>query len=256
MMIPAERKEIIKDTLRQNRSVTVVELSDQLKVSTETVRRDLTALEREGFLEKNHGGATIRNRVVDTVTKQVRASLYTENKLAIARQAAKFIHPGDCIFLDSSTTVFQICQFLKNLPLVVVTTSLDVINFFAGNPNITLICPGGQYLASNNAFMGIDTIDFFRSHSFDKAFISCRSINLENGICDSSELTSEFSRAVIGAATSTFVLADHTKLNKSAFSFTCPLPKISTLIVDTQLSEQWTTTLDAMGVEYLECPLP
>lgn len=254
-MIPAERKEAIKALLRQKRSVTVAELSSQLQVSTETIRRDLSALEREGFLEKNHGGATLRNRVINSLPKQILSTLLLENKRSMAQEAAKFVQPGDCIFLDSSTTVFEMCSFLQDMPLTVVSAALDVIMFFSAHKNIDIVCPGGNFDRHTNSFRSVETLTFFQSHNFDKAFISCRSINLQNGLCDSNEITAEFHRQMITASTATFLLMDHTKLNKSAFVYTCPLSKISTLIVDTALSEEWIACLGEQDVQYLECPV-
>ena len=252
-MLPLERKEKIKDALRKNRTVTITALSSLLQVSTETIRRDLASLEGEGFLERTHGGATIHTRVIVTTPNQILRTMYVENKRRIAQEAAKFIHPNDCIFLDNSTTVFEICQFIRYLPLTVVTISLAVINYLSECENIQIISPGGDYNIASNAFEGVETLAFLQTRSFDKAFVSPRSVDIVKGLCDSSRMISEIRKNVIRSSTSTFLLADHTKINRSAFVTTCAITEINCLITDKELDESWKTLLDENNIQYVEC---
>ena len=251
-MIPIERKEKIKGIIYKNRSVTVSELASQLNVSSETIRRDLTSLEKEGFVEKTYGGAVMRNRVIGNLSNKELSSLFVENKRSIAMEASKFVEKGDCIFLDNSTTVFEMCNFIKAMSLTVVTCSLDVITFLSEFNNINLICPGGRFERRNNSFSGIEALEFFRKHHFDKAFISCRSIDISRGLCDSNEMSSEMHRLVINSSASVFALMDHTKINRSAFIFTCPMETISALIIDTKLNDTWKSYLDEREIQYVE----
>ena len=252
-MLSIDRRDKIKDALRKNRSVTVADLSSLLKVSTETIRRDLTVLESEGFLEKTHGGATLNSRVIASQPSRILSTMLIDEKRLIASEAAKFVHPNDCLFIDNSTTAFELCNFIRQLPLIVVTTSLNVINFFSEFENIKIISPSGSYSSNSNAFEGVDTISFIQSHSFDKCFISCRSIDYSRGLCDSSEMAAEIRRSAIKSSTSSYVLMDHTKFNRSAFVTASPISDISCLITDIKLDTAWKNLFSDNDIQYIEC---
>ena len=56
-MLTQQRHEIILKLLKEKGSITVTEVRDLLDTSESTVRRDITALDKEGKLEKVFGGA-------------------------------------------------------------------------------------------------------------------------------------------------------------------------------------------------------
>ena len=254
-MLPAERKEQIKEQLRARRSVNVSELAQSLQVTTETIRRDLAQLEKEGFLVKTHGGAIIRSQVMSSLSHEVLSTLYLPEKRKLAFEAAQMVSPGDCLFLDCSTTVYQMCPYIKDMNLTVISNSLDVLNFFAGSSTVNVICPGGQFYGINKSFMGVETSDFLNRHHFDKSFISCRSVSLSSGLCDSTELMADIRRTVIRNSSFTALLADHTKLDRHSYAPICPLTDINALIVDEELGEEWLSVLNAACIKTVCCTL-
>ncbi len=252
-MLAAERKEQIKEQLKTKRSVNVSELAQSLQVTTETIRRDLAMLEKEGFLIKTHGGAIIRSQVMTSLSHEVLSTLYLTEKRRLAFEAAQLVSPGDCIFLDCSTTVFQMCPYIKDMSLTVISNSLDVINYFAGSSTVSVICPGGQFHAVNKSFMGVETSTFLNRHHFDKAFISCRSVSLDSGLCDSTELMADIRRTVIENSSFTALLMDHTKVDRHSYAPICPLTDINAMIVDEELSDEWRDVLDAACIRTICC---
>lgn len=251
-MLQAERKEIIKQKLQEQRSVSVNQLADEFDVTTETIRRDLSQLEHEGILIKTHGGAILRSRVMYSLSHSVLSTMYKDVKKALAYEASRFINPNDCIFLDWSTTVYELCDFIKDTPLTVISNSLDVLNFFADNNRVVTICPGGQFDITDHAFEGIETISFLKSHHFDKAFLSPRSIRLDSGLYDSNELMAELRRTVIENATNTTLLIDHTKIGRSSYAQICSFDKIHTLIIDDELPSEQKEMLARYNMQLIE----
>ena len=95
-MLAAVRQEQIKDIILNEKTVSVVRLSELFSVSEETIRRDLNVLEEEGVLIRKHGGAIVANRVLSEVNNNVLERVFVENKQKIALQSRRFIKSGDC----------------------------------------------------------------------------------------------------------------------------------------------------------------
>lgn len=238
-MIPAVRREKIKNMILTKKNVSVVDLSQAFSVSEETIRRDLKHLEEEGILTRTHGGAIIENRVASTVDNHILENIFIENKKQIALQAKQFIKSNDCIYLDSSTTSFHICKEILDLKLTVVTNSLSIINLLSDYENINLISIGGSLNSSRKCFGGRSAIQFLNKYYVDKAFISCRSLSLTEGITDSNDDDAAIKETIVSRSNHTFVVADHSKFDRVSFSYICNFDAISHVITDKPVSEDW-----------------
>lgn len=252
-MLSVERRENLKKVFLQQKNVTVTEMADKYNVSKETIRRDFNYLSDEGFITKTYGGATLKYRANSFVTHQEKAGILVENKRIIAKQAAKFIQPNDCIFLDHSTTVYEMCNEIENIPLTVITNSLFIINRLASVSTIKLITPGGNFVMSEQGFFGLETVRYLQRHHMDKAFISCRNVDMKRGLNDSDEMVSEMRRNIINSANSAYLLVDHTKFGKSAFISTSDFSQIDYLITDSPLDKEWRDFLKDEHVKLYEC---
>lgn len=252
-MISAERREHIKALLLKKKSVTVAEAAQMFGVSTETIRRDFEALAAEGFLVKSYGGATLAVRKNIAVSQKIKSGILTEAKKRMAKEAARFVKPNDCIFLDHSTTVYELCDELAGIPLTVMTNSLAVMNRMADHPNIKLVIPGGNFDPTSQAFFGLEAVQYLKRHSFDKAFVSCRTLDLKRGLSDAEEMIAEMRRNIILSSDFNVLIVDHTKLGRSAFVQTCDYRNIHCLITDEPLGGAWTQYLDSEEIQYIEC---
>ncbi len=252
-MLSIERREKLKQVFLQKKSVTVEDMAKEFNVSTETIRRDFNYLSDEGFVTKTYGGATLKYRANSLVTHQEKTGILVDNKRLMAKQAAKFIQPNDCIFLDHSTTVYEMCNEIENIPLTVITNSLFIINRLAGVSTIKLITPGGNFVMSEQGFFGLEAARYLQRHHMDKAFISCRSIDMKRGLNDSDEIVSEMRRSIINSADSTYLLVDHTKFGKSAFISTSDFSSIKYMITDKPLDREWREFLKEEHVKVYEC---
>ena len=252
-MLSMERREKLKKVFLEQKSVTVEEMAKMFNVSTETIRRDFNSLSDEGFITKTYGGATLRYRANSLVSRQEKAGILVENKRLMAKQAAKFVQPNDCIFMDHSSTVYEMCNEIENIPLTVITNSLFVINRLAGISTIKLITPGGNFVMNEQGFFGLEAARYLQRHHMDKAFISCRSIDMKRGLNDSDEIVSETRRSVISSADSTYLLVDHTKFGKSAFISTTDFSSINYMITDKPIDKEWREFLKEEHVKIYEC---
>lgn len=251
-MLTVQRRDEIKKILLERKSITVLEMSKHFRVSTETIRRDFVSLSNEGFLDKSYGGATLKTRVSLQTPQQIKSGIMLENKRRIANAAASLIHPNDCIFLDHSTTVYEICKEIENLPLTVMTNSLYIMYYFSRNSNIKLVCPGGHFDTNTQGFLGLETLNFLSNHYFDKVFFSCRSLDMESGLCDSTEETAALRRTIIAQSEAAYLLVDHSKFDKRSFTHIANVEELECIVTDEAVSERWYSFLEIQGVHYIE----
>ena len=240
-MLSALRRDQIKRILLENGSITVTDMSRRFSVSAETIRRDLDILQNEGILEKTYGGAVLRSRVSPSIQHETLENIFVESKKLIAGICKKYIHNNDCIFLDHSTTALHICDAINDLRLTVMTNSLKILNYFAENPNINLVSTGGSLLISEYGFFGRAAVKYMSDFHVDKAFVSCASLNIDRGIGDKNEETSELRLKAIRNANEVYLIADHTKFNKVAFVKTCDISEVDYVITDFQPQPEWVT---------------
>ena len=239
-MLAAVRHEQIKNMILNEKTVSVVKLSKLFSVSEETIRRDLNVLEEEGVLIRKHGGAIVANRVMSEVNNQALERVFVENKHKIALQSKSFIKNGDCLYIDASTTMYHVCKELDDsLRLTVLTNALNIMNLLGAKENINLIGVGGSLSKTRGCFIGRIAVNTLRSYHVDKAFISCRSISMEEGITDSNDDIAETKQAVIRRANQVILVADHSKFNKVSFTKVCDFDDIDDIITDEPLPPQW-----------------
>lgn len=238
-MIAAVRKDKITTYILEKKTVTVSELSERFSVSEETIRRDLRQLEDEGIVIRTHGGAMLSKRVKATVDNKILGTLFTGSKKIIADQCNRFIHEGDCIFLDASTTASAICDEIAQKHVTVLTNSLRAMNRLSENENVKLIGVGGNFVSKRQCFVGRKTTEHLSHHYVDIAFISCRSLNMKTGITDSDDDVAEVKQVMTKHANRVCLIADYTKFDKTSFTRVCSFADIDDIVTDKPLSDEW-----------------
>lgn len=248
-MLAVTRKARIKEIILEKKNITVLELSKLFSVTEETIRRDFKQLEDEGFLTRTYGGAFIQYGVGNNVDLTIRETAYIENKQNIAHKCRKLINNGDSIFLDSSTTAYQIAKAVKNMRLTVASNSLLIINELCEKDNIHLVALGGTYLPEDKAFYGSITLKNLEQYYFDKVFMSCRSLSMEHGITDSHEPTASIRQSLIKRSQKIYIVADFSKFDSTSFLKISDFAPVTGLITDKPLSREWQDFLSEQNVE-------
>ncbi len=252
-MLSIERQRAITDILLEKKSVAVAELAERFQVSFETIRRDLKALEAEGVVEKSYGGAVLKEKVRHKVDFKTLSHIMVDVKRSIASRAVRFIRPNDCIYIDFSTTCGQLVPLLKDIPVNVLTNSLEVMNRLSDKAQVSLFSIGGSWDPDNCAFMGTTAISNLSQYHVDKAFISCRALSMEHGISDKTEAEAELRRKIIESSNQVYLLADSSKFGWIAFVKTCDLKKITAVITDEEPDEEWKAFFEKNGIVWYDC---
>ncbi|MFC5407774.1 DeoR/GlpR family DNA-binding transcription regulator [Larkinella bovis] len=225
------RKRLILQTVDERGSIEVKELADLLQTSEITVRRDLGILANDGLIYRTHGGAmkvSLANNPVQFVNK---TAVNAENKDHICRLAAQDIQEGDTIFMDCGSTVFRLCQFIRNKRIQVITNSLPVVNELLQS-EVTINLVGGEVDAKRQAVHGLIAHEHVARYRANKAFLGVDGVSAQNGLTAHSETEAGMTLAMAGQADSVYLLCDSTKLEQDRYFQFAPLRLVQVLITD------------------------
>lgn len=235
----SERRTVILSKIQQNDRVLVSDLAKEFDVAPMTIRRDLKELESTGRIKIQHGGAVLNKNTFFANGMQIKKFEHVEEKRQIAKTCLQFIEEGDCIFLDSGTTISEIARLLftyKNL--TVVTNSLLVSDILADNQDLEIIMCPGKYVVSSMAYMGAFTNDFIENFHFDKAFLSTSMIDDKKGLTVSWHTEGGLKKKILQHADQIICAADSFKFDKSSYFSVCSLDQIDVLVTDQGLDEE------------------
>jgi DeoR family fructose operon transcriptional repressor len=251
-MYAEERQLWIVERARAGGRVEVAALAEELGVTTETVRRDLTTLERHALLRRVHGGAIPIERLGFDPALSDRDSVLTVEKERIARLALAELPDEGSILLDAGTTTARLANILPtDRQLVVLTNALPIAMSLSVRPNITVLIIGGRVRGRTQAAVDAWSLQALADAYVDVAFIGTNGITTERGLTTPDTTESAVKRAMIRAARRSVVLADHTKVGQDHLSRFATLDEIDTLITDSGLDAQVADELRAAGPKVL-----
>lgn len=216
-MLKEERYEAILQLLKQQRVAQLKEFVDALGCSEATIRRDLSALEDLGKLDRVHGGAKLPPHLEPELDMQEKEQRNTHEKETIARWAASLIKESDTLFLDAGTTTAAVIPHLGIKPQLVVTNGLRQADLL-GRAGIQTILLGGLLKPVTNAIVGITANEQLHQYRFTKAFLGMNSIDEENGLTTPTPEEAAIKRSAIELSQQTYVLADASKFNTTSFA--------------------------------------
>jgi DeoR/GlpR family transcriptional regulator of sugar metabolism len=220
-------------------------------VTDETVRKDFETLEKRGVLIRTHGGASRPQRIREELPFTERQAIRRDEKQSIARAAASRIQANETIFLDASSTVLTLTEFLPDLPLTILTNALNVLTALSDRPHLDLICTGGIFDAKSRSFIGLSAEKSLQGYNIHRMFISGSGLHLERGVSESNARQASFKERVIASAEDVVFLADHSKLGQKASFFFAGVGDLSCLITDKAADPEFVETLQGRGVEVL-----
>lgn len=227
--------------------VEVEELASHFDVSPETVRRDLSTLSEQALLRKVHGGA-VKFQTAQETSFTLRIQDNLPEKTSIATYAAQFVKPGDSLFLNggSTTAVFarKITQLVDGL--VIVTNSPFVANEFwnKGESNHRIYLLGGDYDGAEMDTVGITVIEQIRQFQTDHAFLTVGTVSATQGFMDYRMETAQVINVMAQQASRPTVLADSSKLGRTALVTACGLADVDRIVTDSLPPDDLAQALD------------
>ena len=250
--LASRRHELILENLEADGRISVSDTSRQLGVSEMTIRRDLEVLEQGGLLNRVHGGAVpARSRSYEPPFA-LRVMRNVDAKQRIAEAAAALINDGETVILDAGTTTIEIARALRSQKdLRVLTPSLHIATILADNPAITLMLCGGTVRAGEQSITGALAQQAFVDFSFDTLFLTVGGVDMRSGATEYNLEDAAVKRAAFASARRRVVVADGSKLGKTAFARICAVEELDLLITDASAPEKVVDGLRRTGLEIL-----
>jgi DeoR family fructose operon transcriptional repressor len=249
---PEERQQAIASLVMSKGRASVADLAQTYDVTTETVRRDLAALDRAGILRRVHGGA-VPARALHVVEPGVmeRETTRADHKDAIARAAVEFLPiSGGSVLLDAGTTTGRVAAALPpDRELVVVTNSVPIAARLAAMPSVSLQLLGGRVRGLTQAAVGEPALRLLDTLRVDVAFIGTNAISVGHGLSTPDSEEAAVKRAMVRAASYVVVVADSSKVGREDLMSFAPIDDVDVLITDAEISNADRALLVDRGVE-------
>ncbi len=248
-MLKKERQEFIIKQLNLHNKVLSTDLCQELNVSEDTVRRDLTELSENNKLVKVHGGALSKSYYGNDNEE----GIYEQGKKQIIAQKAVSLIKDDMLILTSGgTTLREVIRLLpKNLKATFCTVSLMAAEELLKHPNIDVIFIGGKLSKDAKICVGGDSILKLSEISFDLCFIGTNGIDAKHGLTDSDLEVVQVKKAMRKASKKFIVLSISEKLNSVARAKICQPSEIDYLITELESNNSQLAAYRQAGVGLL-----
>jgi DeoR family fructose operon transcriptional repressor len=247
-----ERQQAITRLVGERGRVAVTDLATEFDVTTETVRRDLSLLERAGLVHRVHGGAVPAGALAGIeAALSERDTVNQGAKDQIARAALAHLPRGEAtIVLDAGSTTARFASLLPtDRRLTVVTHAVPVAARLAGLATIDLHLLPGRVRPSTQAAVGADTVAALGRIRADVVFVGTNGISLDHGLSTPDLEEAAAKRALIRAARKVVVLADSSKIGQETAQSFADLAEVDVLITDSAIDPRDQAEIAAAGPE-------
>jgi len=199
------------DELRAHKRVRSTQLCDILKVSEDTIRRDLSELESSGQLKKVHGGAITLSFIPSFKKREVQE---IQTKHAIARKALELIEDDDVIIFDGGTSNLQLVNMLpEDKRLTIFTNSIPVASKLCEYPNVDGVLLGGNILRKGHSIICYQALESLKEIHADKCFLGITSVDVQAGLTEANRKETTIKRAMINASNKVVSMVISSKIN-------------------------------------------
>ncbi|MDN4474093.1 DeoR/GlpR family DNA-binding transcription regulator [Demequina zhanjiangensis] len=247
-MYAAERQQRILAEARREGRVEVSALSELLGVTSETVRRDLTALESRGAVRRVHGGAIPVERLELEPTLATRSARNADVKRRVAARVLEELPPGGTILLDAgSTTQTIVSQIPADADYTIITNSIPAAAALAGMPRITLLMTGGRVRGVTGAAVGPWTTGALDGLVVDVVVLGTNGLSVARGLTTPDQVEATAKRAMVHAARRVIVATDSSKAGDDHLHRFATLDEVDLIVTDDELPDEVAAELRAAG---------
>lgn len=248
-MLKKERHAYIMHEIDIHNKVLSSDLSLQLNVSEDTIRRDLQELDEDGILTKVHGGALSKSF---HFTLQNNTVFSQPEKKIIAQKARELIKDGMLVLLSGGTTIIELVKSLPpELNATFITVSIPTALELLNHPNIEVIFIGNKLLKNAQMSVGAEVVQRLSEINCDLCFLGTNSIDVENGITDLELEVIEVKRAMMRSAKKVVSLAISKKLNTTQRLKVSDIDGLDVLITELDESDELLKPYKQKGIEII-----
>ncbi|SFP94527.1 DeoR/GlpR family DNA-binding transcription regulator [Tranquillimonas alkanivorans] len=255
----SERRERILLDLKLQPHVRISDLAVRFGVTTETIRRDIEDLSRDGLLHRAYGGASApfpgSHRHLDDRRKERLAE-----REEIARAAASLIEEGETLMIDAGATTLALAQVLaySSKSLTALTNSVQVAMSLGRNANARVLLAPGRFMVEEAATVGTETADFIGRYNADRCFIGASGIAVP-GVTEAIDEFAPVKRAMLRQCRQRYLLVDSSKFSRVDFSVVDGLEWLTAVLSDRHPEGELARALDRADVDVISTgddPLP
>lgn len=251
-MYAEERQQAMAQLVAEHGRLSVNVLAEQYDVTTETVRRDLSALERMGLVRRVHGGAVPADSlaVIESGLGE-RDQAFTAEKERIARAALALLPPaGSTVLMDAGSTTSRLASMLpRDHRLTIVTHAVPIAARLAGSPQIELHLLPGRVRSTTHAAVGSETVVALGNLRADIVFLGTNGLTVEHGLSTPDHDEAATKRAMVTSARRVVVLADASKIGTETSVRFAALDEVDVLVTDDSIHRADHTALTRAGLE-------
>jgi len=246
------RQQNILSAISESPSLRIVDLARAHQVSTETIRRDLDELTQQGLLNRTYGGAVRAMNTEPTVTERHR--LFTEEREHIAREAVRHLSDGKMFMMGSGATTVHVARRMATdlRDITVITHSFGVATVLSMNPTIRVIVAPGDYIASEGAMAGAQTLNFLHQYSADYAILGASGVTAD-GPSEALIDCGMIYNTMIQRSNKSMIVVDHSKFDMVFPSNYASWQAIDRIITDSLPADRLLNTLKKENVDISVC---
>lgn len=253
-MLVEERRQYILAQVQREGRVVISGLSEDLGISSITIRKDIDYLASNGHVMRSHGGALpVRSQgtVMLDPSLHEKERKQSREKLRIARAAAALVTEGMSVVLDSGTTTTAVARELRRFShITVITNAVNIAMELAG-AEFEVILTGGSLRKNSFSLVGPLTEDMVQSIRADILFLGVDGFDVKAGVSTPNLLESRVNRAMVDAAARVVAVCDSTKFARRSLALIVPAAGINTVITDDQISAADLEELTRAGIEVI-----
>lgn len=247
-----DRHQFILKKLKENGRVSIQELSELMKVSGVTIRKDLKLLEDKNLLYRTKGGGSINNPYAVDRPIIEKELINSDEKRKIAQAGLSLIEQNDSIIIGSGTTVFELARNLQsNKPLTVITPALKVGLELSGRQNIEVLQLGGLIRPNSSSVAGNYALRVLDEISSGILFIGVDGIDPDFGISISNLTEATINQKMIETAQTIAILADSSKFGKRGLGKICALDQVNYIVTDNKVSPSMVRKMEEHGIRVI-----
>lgn len=243
-MFAHERHQAIQQLLLKKRRMSVAALQRELRVSSATLRRDLSELESENLVVRVHGGVVHPATLRGEPTFAQKGTQAIAAKRAIARATAELIPDGATLFIDSGTTCLEVARLLLvRRDLTIITNSIPLLHAATADHAATVIGLGGELRAVSGALTGSLALSWLASLQADIAVVAASGLSLEDGVSTTELAEAAMKQQFLARSKKRILVADGSKWNAPSTAKFAEWNSFNTWVTDFSLSARERSTL-------------
>lgn len=243
-----KRHQTILQLLNEQGKISVTELSEKTQVSVVTIRQDLTLLEQQNYLKREHGFAVLLD--IDNVSDRLRLNFLLKQQLA--QLAATLVIPGDTIFIEGGSSNALLARVLsQQTDVTIITTSLYIAELLK-EAKVDVIILGGLLQAKSENVVGSLTKQCIRQVHFNKAFIGIDGFHPEYGFTGRDMMRAEVINTVLEKNVENIIIADSSKFDQIYPYTVSPIQAINKIVTDEKITQIQQQQFKQLGIEVIK----